>query len=99
MGIFYEIEQKKDGTLIQFNKTFIIFNCSIYISFILFLITTILRIRLFSLFFGFIAISFAILRSLILLRLKYANKRCLKEGSMFSVSNPISIKILKNSKK
>jgi hypothetical protein len=98
MSLFYKLEKKKNGTLIQFNKNFIVFNCSIYISFILFLITSLLRIKLLSLFFGFIAISFAILRTLTLLRLKYVNKPYLKEGSMFSLTKPISITILNNGK-
>jgi hypothetical protein len=44
--------------------------------------------------FGFLAIMVAVSRSLILLRLKYVNKTYLKSGSMFSLSNPLSIKII-----
>ena len=92
MRLLYEIKKGKDFTLIQFTKTFIIFNYSIYIC----LILGILLFRFFPInsIFLLIAVVFAIMRSVVLLSLRYVNKKYLKDGSMFSISKPLSIKIL-----
>lgn len=94
MTLFYTIKEGKGYRLIQFSKFFIVFNYSIYVSFAISIITAVLGFRPLSGIFGLIAVLFAISRSVILFRLKYVNKKCLKEGSMFSLSKPFLLKYL-----
>jgi hypothetical protein len=94
ISLFYRIIKNKDSTLISFTKFFILFNYSFYVSFILFMFFILSGFTVVSYFFGFLAILIAILRSIILFKLKYVDKTYLKSGSMFSLSEPLSIKII-----
>lgn len=95
MGIFYNIKIQNDSSkLIKFTRFFIVFNYSIYVLFVFSLLLLSLRFTLSAYFIAIVVGLFAILRSVLLFRLKYANKKYLKDGSMFSISRPLSIKIL-----
>ena len=92
MDLLYEIKKETGFTLIKFTKAFTIFNYSIYVCLGL-------GILLFEFFpvnsvFLLIAVVLAVLRTVILLNLRYVSKEYLKTGSMFSISKPLSIKIL-----
>ena len=91
MGIFYTIKEQKEFKFIQFSKFFIIFNYSFYISFVLGILLT--PFFPLNVLFFLIAVIVGITRTVMLFGLEYLNKSYLKEGSMFSISQPLSLKV------
>lgn len=94
MGLFYSIKEDKAYKVIHFTSLFIFMNYSIYalfiVSFLVFLILPIL-----SLLPLLVAGLLAITRTIVLFSIKYINKKYIKEGSIFSFSNPLSLKVFK----